>query len=174
MGWDGSGFFTSLWQDTHPSLSGSEGRLSRLSLIKRTTAMRTNEAIMRIFFIDLRSSNTQPVNHLTRFVLCPSTPHKSTFDRSFSHVQLDKKNQRPVIYILMVQRFKGSKVQRFKGSKVQRFKGSKVVGARHKARGVRNSMGTKYPTSCIQYPVSSIQHPVSSIHHPSSKERTGQ
>ena len=173
MGWDGSGFFTSLWQDTHPSLSGSEGRLSRLSLIKRTTAMRTNEAIMRIFFIDLRSSNTQPVNHLTRFVLCPSTPHKSTFDRSFSHVQLDKKNQRPVIYILMV--------QRFKGSKVQRFKGSKVVGVRHKARGVRNSMGTKYPTSCIQYPVSSIQHPassiqypVSSIQHPASKERTGQ
>ena len=172
MGWDGSGSFTSLWQDTHPSLSGSEGRLSRLSLIKRTTAMRTNEAIMRIFFIDLRSSNTQPVNHLTRFVLCPSTPHKSTFDRSFSHVQLDKKNQRPVIYILMV----------------QRFKGSKVVGARHKARGVRNSMGTKYPTSCIlhlassiqypvssiQYPASSIQHRVSSIHHPSSKERTGQ
>jgi len=146
MGWDGSGFFTSLWQDTHPSLSGSEGRLSRLSLIKRTTAMRTNEAIMRIFFIDLRSSNTQPVNHLTRFVLCPSTPHKSTFDRSFSHVQLDKKNQRPVIYILMVQRFKGC--------------GRKAQGARCKELN-----GDQ---------ISNILHLASSIHHPSSKERTGQ
>ena len=53
MGWDGSGFFISLWQDKHASLSGSEGRFSRPSLIKRTAAMRTNETIMRIFFIDL-------------------------------------------------------------------------------------------------------------------------
>ena len=54
MGWDGSGSFTSLWQDTHPSLSGSEGRFSRPSLIKRSTAMIINETIVRIFFMDFR------------------------------------------------------------------------------------------------------------------------